>query len=200
MCIRGSHWGFHKMKVNCMRLSAAFLVAVSLTGCATITRGTREKFYVNSEPSGADVEMTNGLRCKTPCKIKIPRKSEFVVKVMKDGFEPAEVAIHGKVKGGGTAGFVGNALLGGLIGGAVDVSTGSALNLVPNPVSVTLKPVAVVTPADAAAPALVPAAAADPVAAAPAAAAAVIAAPAATPAVPAATGAAPAVTAPATPK
>jgi PEGA domain len=135
------------MKINYVRLSAAVLVAVSISGCATITRGTRQKFIVTSEPSNAEVEMTNGLRCTTPCKLKIPRKSEFLVRVIKPGYETAEVKVHGKVKGGGTAGFVGNALIGGLIGGAVDASTGSALDLVPNPVNVTLKQVAMVAPA-----------------------------------------------------
>ena len=139
-----------------VRFGAVVLAASSLAGCATITRGTDQKFAVISEPSGAAVEMTNGLRCTTPCNMKIRRKSDFVVKVMKDGYEPAEVHVQGKVKGGGVAGGVlGNALLGGLIGAGVDASTGAMLNLTPNPVQVTLKPlsqaVAAATEANAAA-------------------------------------------------
>lgn len=152
-----------------VRFGAVLVVAASLCACATVTRGTREKFYVNSTPSEAEVEMSNGLRCRTPCKLKVARKSDFVVRVMKPGYEPAEVRVQGKVKGGGAAGgMLGNALLGGLIGLGVDASTGAMLDLRPNPVEVTLVPVgsagaapaaadaapaAVQAPADAPAPA-----------------------------------------------
>lgn len=125
-----------------LRLGVAVLAASSLGACATITRGSQQKFAVISEPEGAAVEMSNGLRCTTPCKMKVNRKSDFVVKVMKDGFEPAEVRVQGKVKGGGVAGgILGNALLGGIIGAGVDASTGAMLDLKPNPVQVTLVPI-----------------------------------------------------------
>jgi len=124
-----------------VRFGAVVLAAASLSACATITRGTQEKFAITSDPDGATVEMTNGLRCTTPCKMKVNRKSDFVVKVAKEGYEPAEVRVQGKVKGGGVAGGVlGNAIFGGLIGAGVDASTGAMLNLTPNPVQVKLKP------------------------------------------------------------
>lgn len=126
------------------------LAAASLSACATITRGTSQKFYVNSQPSGAEVEMSNGLRCRTPCKLKVKRKSDFTVRVLKEGFQPAEVRVQGKVKGGGAAGgVVGNALLGGLIGLGVDASSGAMLDLRPNPVDVTLVPIGTPAAADA---------------------------------------------------
>lgn len=125
-----------------VNIACAAIIVMGLSGCATITRGTQQKFQVISEPSEAAVEMSNGLRCTTPCKLKIRRKSDFVVKIIKPGYETAEVAVQGKVKGGGAAGgLVGNALLGGLIGLGVDASSGAMLNLTPNPVSVVLKPV-----------------------------------------------------------
>lgn len=125
-----------------LRIGAAILAASSLGACATITRGSQQQFSIVSDPDGAAVEMTNGLRCTTPCKMKINRKSDFVVRVMKEGYEPAEVRVQGKVKGGGVAGgIVGNALFGGLIGAGVDASTGAMLNLTPNPVTVSLKPI-----------------------------------------------------------
>lgn len=144
-----------------LRLGAALMAVSALSACATITRGTKEKFYVNSDPDGADVEMSNGLRCHTPCKLKVDRKSDMTVRVMKAGFQPAEVHVQGKVKAGGVAGgVVGNALLGGLIGLGVDSSTGAMLDLKPNPVSVKLVPLAEAVPvADSAVPAATAAAA-----------------------------------------
>jgi len=169
-----------------LRLGAALMAVSALSACATITRGSKEKFYVNSTPDGADVEMSNGLRCRTPCKLKVDRKTDMTVKVMKAGYEPAEVHVQGKVKAGGVAGgVIGNALLGGLIGLGVDSSTGAMLDLKPNPVTVTLVPIGAsaapaadpavsAAPVEAtpalvgASPAAAPAAAADPAAPAPA--------------------------------
>ncbi|WP_295525910.1 hypothetical protein [Novosphingobium sp. Chol11] len=137
--------------MSVFRTCTALVAAASLCACATITRGSKQKFAVTSEPSGADVKMTNGLSCTTPCKLKIDRKSDFVVNVTKAGFVPAEVRVQGKVKGGGVAAGLGNVLLGGVVGLGLDASTGANLNLTPNPVAVKL--VAIAPPAPVAAPA-----------------------------------------------
>jgi hypothetical protein len=79
--------------MSVFRTCTALVAAASLCACATITRGSKQKFAVTSEPSGADVKMTNGLSCTTPCKLKIDRKSDFVVNVTKAGFVPAEVHV-----------------------------------------------------------------------------------------------------------
>jgi hypothetical protein len=70
------------------------------------------------------------------------RKSEFVVTVSKDGYQTQEARVHGVVKGGGAAGGLGNVVFGGIIGAGVDASNGSMMNLTPNPLKVTLVPVA----------------------------------------------------------
>ncbi len=45
-----------------MKLPVALLVlGVSLCSCATITRGTTQAFTITSEPTGADVRLSNGL-------------------------------------------------------------------------------------------------------------------------------------------
>lgn len=131
-----------------MRIGAAILVAASLSACATITRGTKQKFYVNSDPSGATVEMTNNMHCVTPCKLKINRKSDFTVNIAKPGYEPASFHVQGKVKGGGAAGgLAGNAMIGGPVGLGIDALTGAMLNLRPNPINVKLVPVGSPAPA-----------------------------------------------------
>ena len=120
---------------------AAALCATGLwlTGCATVTRGTTTQLQVASTPPGASVKTSTGFTCApTPCKLKVPRKSGFGVTVAKAGYAPQTVQVHTAVHGGGAAGFVGNAVLGGLVGMAVDGSDGAMNDLVPNPVSVTL--------------------------------------------------------------
>jgi hypothetical protein len=147
-----------------MRLIALGSLAaacVLLSACATITRGTNQTFKIESTPSQADARLSTGQTCVTPCEIRMKRKSDFVVTVSKQGYQTQEARVHGVVKGGGAAGMAGNVIFGGIIGAGVDASNGSMMNLKPNPLQVTLAPVAT---ADQAAPAAAPAAA-DPAAA-----------------------------------
>lgn len=116
-------------------------LALSLGACASIVRGTDEDVAFQSTPPGATVTTSTGLSCAaTPCLIKIPRKDEFVASFAKPGYAPRDVQVTTKVSGGGAAGFVGNALIGGAIGAGVDAYNGSALDHDPNPVVTELRP------------------------------------------------------------
>lgn len=122
------------------RLGAAIVAASMVTGCATVTRGTKQKFEIVSQPDGADVSTSNGVTCVTPCKLKLKRKHGFVATITKAGYKPAQVTVESSMHGGGTAGIAGNFVAGGLIGVAVDASNGSLNDLRPNPINVTLTP------------------------------------------------------------
>lgn len=114
--------------------------ALSLAGCATITRGTNDVLIVNSTPQGARVKMSNGESCTaTPCTFKVPRKSELNVLVTKENCEHQQIRVTNRVAGAGGAAMAGNVLVGGIIGAGVDASSGAMLELIPNPVEVTLK-------------------------------------------------------------
>ncbi|WP_303360147.1 translation initiation factor 2 [Paracoccus sp. (in: a-proteobacteria)] len=112
---------------------------LSVAGCATITRGTTDVLVVNSTPSGAQVQLSDGQTCNgTPCTFKLPRKSELNVLVKKDRCEPQQVRVTNKIAGSGSAAMAGNVVLGGVIGAGVDASSGAMRDLTPNPVEVTL--------------------------------------------------------------
>lgn len=134
------------MKFNYMRAlraGALLCATTSLAACATVTRGSNDAWVVNSEPGGAKVETSNGHQCPaTPCAIKMSRKSEFTATLTKAGYKPATVQVSHKTAGAGAAGVAGNVLVGGLIGIGVDMATGASQDLVPNPVTVKLEPVA----------------------------------------------------------
>lgn len=123
-----------------------FRAAAALTGillltsnCATITRGSKDVLQVNSSPAGAKVETSNGFSCEsTPCAIKMPRRSEFVVTVSKPGCQTARINVTHKTANAGGAGLAGNVLVGGVIGLGVDAATGASQDLVPNPVEAEL--------------------------------------------------------------
>ncbi|MGA9855073.1 MAG: translation initiation factor 2 [Gammaproteobacteria bacterium] len=122
------------------RLVAGALPALVLAGCATMTRGSSEPVQITSDPPGVAARMSTGYSCVTPCTIEVPRKDDFTVVFAAPGYQTMSVPVVAKVAGGGAAGFAGNLLLGGVVGMAVDASTGAALSHVPNPVHATMIP------------------------------------------------------------
>lgn len=123
------------------RLSTSVLLSALLLvpACATVTRGTKEVFVVESDPPGAAVSIDNGMTCDaTPCSFKVKRKGALVVTVSKDGYDPSTHTVNTQVAGGGGAAMAGNVLLGGIIGAGVDASNGAMLDHKPNPLVVTL--------------------------------------------------------------
>lgn len=127
-------------RLCCVALIFAGAVAPFFTGCATVTRGTSEVLVIESEPSGANVRMSNGMVGTTPTSFKIPRKGSLVVNIEKEGYEPLTVNVHTQVAGAGAAGMAGNVLVGGLIGVGIDSFSGGMLEHKPNPVRATLVP------------------------------------------------------------
>jgi hypothetical protein len=120
--------------------AGGLLAALLLNGCATVTRGRTELLTVLSEPAGASIRLSNGNTGVTPASFTVPRKGDVYVTVFMDGFETAGVIVPAKLSTTGTVGFLGNALIGGIIGGGVDVYTGATLSHEPNPVMFKLVP------------------------------------------------------------
>ncbi|WP_299172233.1 PEGA domain-containing protein [uncultured Brevundimonas sp.] len=136
-------------------------VALSLPACATVTRGSSQQFSVQSTPPGAQVSTSNGFECQaTPCTFRMPRKDAFRITVSKDGYVAQTHDVTSSVSGAGGTAMAGNILIGGLIGGAIDATSGAMNDLKPNPLIVTLR-----TPAQEAATAQAPVAATTPAAA-----------------------------------
>ena len=124
---------------------------VLLSACATVTRGTRQTFKIESTPTEAKVALSNGESCVTPCKLKLKRRPGFTATVSKDGYETKTVTVDSEVHGGGVAAGAGNVLFGGIVGGIVDGTNGSLNSLSPNPLQVTLQAATAAAPAAAAA-------------------------------------------------
>jgi len=126
------------IKLKTISYSALLIASILLTGCGTIVRGTKDVLVIESEPSGANVKLSTGLQGSTPATFEVSRKHDLVVTISKDGYETVNVNVVPKVVGSGSAAMAGNVLLGGVIGAAVDVGTGSMYDLKPNPVHVVL--------------------------------------------------------------
>ena len=123
---------------SCIRMGTVIAVALCLPGCATVTRGTSQKFAIESIPSGANVGLSTGQTCTTPCRLNLKRKRDFTAKFTKDGYQPREANVESKVRVGGGTALVGNLVVGGIVGLIVDMSNGSIKDLRPNPLNLTL--------------------------------------------------------------
>ena len=122
------------------------LVAVALgatvSGCATVTRGTHEVFQVNTVPPNASVKTSNGHACDaTPCSWQEDHRDNFDVTISKPGYKEWHGHVTHQFSSGGGAAFAGNVIVGGGVGLIVDTATGATQKLVPNPLNVTLEPV-----------------------------------------------------------
>jgi hypothetical protein len=117
----------------------AMTAILALSGCATITRGTNDTLVVESSPSGAQVQLSNGQQGQTPASFKLPRNEPVRVTFTKEGYESITATVTPKISGGGSAGMAGNVLVGGLPGVAVDAFSGAMYDLTPNPVFARLE-------------------------------------------------------------
>lgn len=123
-----------------MKASYYFLVILFfISSCATVTRGTKDTFVINTTPSSATAMTSHGYTCVTPCSLSLPRKESFVVTVKKDGYCDAQGTVTPRTVGAGSAGMAGNLVVGGLIGLGTDAVTGATKDLVPNPMEFTLE-------------------------------------------------------------
>jgi hypothetical protein len=124
---------------NFLSILLAFLFA---QGCATITQGSMQHITVTSIPAGADLVVNGFQRLRTPAVVELSRKDSHQLTISLEGYHPETIDI---VKVGSNM-VAGNFLAGGLIGLAVDYSSGAAYRLVPEVVQVTLRPLEADTP------------------------------------------------------
>ena len=122
-------------------MKALFILSLAalVFGCASVTRGTKEVFVVETTPSGAKAVSSDGWQCTTPCSMSVKRRGSFVVTVTKEGYETVSSTINSSVDTAGGAAMAGNVIVGGLVGAAVDGMTGSMHSHKPNPLVITLE-------------------------------------------------------------
>jgi hypothetical protein len=121
------------------------LVAVALlvsTGCASVAHQTTQQIPVASEPAGAAVtvacgDVHNDARLVTPTVVTVHRKpAHCLIDIAKEGHAPHQVRLDRQLSGW----YLGNILIGGIIGLVVDAANGAMWNRSPGKVSVTLAP------------------------------------------------------------
>ncbi len=113
---------------------------VLLSSCATIIKGTSEKISFNSQPQGAKVVLVRknnqeSSPCVTPCVTSVSKKTQEV-KFELEGYynEIYPLRSNSSME----LWYLGNIILGGIPGMAVDLITGGYINL-PDNVNVEMK-------------------------------------------------------------
>lgn len=118
-----------------------FLFALTMSGCATITKGGSQSITINTNPSGASCTLsregnTIGVVNPTPGTVNIEKDKDTIsVVCKKDGFCDEGGTIDAEFQGM----TWGNIIFGGLIGLAVDAGSG-ALHKYQSILSLTLIP------------------------------------------------------------
>ena len=107
-----------------------FALNCFLTNCATIIHGSRQNIIILSVPKVANLEIDGTSAGQTPYVARLTRRNTHSVKIQLDGYTPYEITLQRKLNGW----FFGNIIFGGIIGIAVDVSTGAMFGLSPKDV------------------------------------------------------------------
>jgi len=117
-----------------VKMGALLMVCFLATSCATLMTGKFQKVSVTTMPAGA-IAVCEGVQVITPGVFTLRRDSDHAITISKEGYHD-EIVLLKKTMSGAVAG---NILLGGIIGGAVDMATGAAYKLTPDSVMVGLK-------------------------------------------------------------
>lgn len=115
--------------------------ALSLSACASITKGTTQSITINTNPPGARCELTRdgeliGVADPTPQIVTVDKSSDDIQLACKLA---GHVTASHVIESGAEAMTAGNVIFGGVIGLAIDAGTG-ALNKYDANVTVVLQP------------------------------------------------------------
>jgi len=108
-------------------LAGLLLCTVTLSGCATMVRGTSEKLSITSTPSGAKVQLSDGRACITPCEVSTKRNKTLILTYSKKGCHSTQLTVVPSLAGSGV-----------ILGGLIDYGDGAVYDLQPNPANVML--------------------------------------------------------------
>ena len=101
-------------------------VCFVLSGCASIITQTTQKITLQAEPKDSKI-LINGIVSESPASAQLERGikagKKNIIKVEKDEYVPCEFKTRNRFN----AWFIGNILLGGLIGMAIDLGTGAVV-------------------------------------------------------------------------
>lgn len=96
------------------------LILLLFEGCLSVTKGTKSKIYINTDPKGAEVIVGDRILGVTPGFFDISSTENFII-LRKEGFKPETLLTNTRVKGvnrfySGLLGSIGGLCVGSVIG------------------------------------------------------------------------------------
>lgn len=102
-----------------------------MPSCATIVSGSKQNIKISSNPSSATIFIDEVEVGKTPFQMKLTRISEHSVMIKLDGYQTYQTKLTKEFN----AWYLGNILIGGIIGLIIDPITGAIYNLSPSEIN-----------------------------------------------------------------
>lgn len=123
-------------------LGCAAGAVLSLAACNTVTRGVEEMVTISASPASARIWTSLGHECsRSPCVVKVSRKTEFTAYAEAKGYQPGSLLVKSVLTDQAAPGVLGNAILpGGSVGLVLDAANGAMLDHTPNPAHIDLVP------------------------------------------------------------
>lgn len=115
-------------------ISCALALTLLFSSCATIVSGSKQKISFASTPSAASIFIDEVEVGKTPFELKLARNSEHAVMLKLEGYQTYQTKLTKKFN----AWYLGNILIGGIIGLVIDPITGAMYNLSPDQINAQL--------------------------------------------------------------
>ena len=131
---------------NIVSVVLAIVLALHVSGCATIIFGSHQTVEVSTDPPGATVRVVpSRRRFKTPGSVKLARKKPVTLVIEKEGYLTVETDLEVIDNASAFVPLLMNIIIGGAIGLMMDASSGATLKLSPDVIDMTLEPAPPVT-------------------------------------------------------
>ena len=123
-------------------LGCAAGAVLFLAACNTVTRGVEETVTISASPASARIRTSLGHDCpRSPCLVKVERKTEFTAYAEARGYQPGSLLVKSVLTDQAAPGIIGNAIIpGGSVGLVLDAANGAVLDHRPNPAHIELVP------------------------------------------------------------
>ena len=111
------------------------LIAMSflMCNCGTVINGFYQDVTINTNPSSASVELSDGQKCTTPCTISLDRSQQVSYKIEKAGCKTVSGELLTRIIEGDQGFFSKSSWY-----GSIDYEIGTVFDFFPNPLNVKM--------------------------------------------------------------
>lgn len=118
-----------------MKYVSLVLILFTITGCATVFKGTSAKVNINSDPNKAKVYVNGSFVGKTPTEVKLSSKESHQIEFQKEGYEARGLNLTNNIG----VGWIIADILFGVVPLIVDAATGAWFHLESNNIKMNLE-------------------------------------------------------------